>query len=77
MAMNTKNADEPYSRSILQDKQDLPELESCGGCCVFSGSFRVMQRPELGDDEKTRGGDGGGARAARDSERRKMTEKGA
>ena len=22
-----------------------------------------MQRPELGDDEKTRGGDGGGARA--------------
>ena len=58
-----KNTDEPYGRSILQDKQDLPELESCGGCCVFSGSFRVMQRPELGDDEKTRGDDGGGARA--------------
>ena len=34
MAMNAKNTDEPYGRSILQGKQDLPELESCGGCCV-------------------------------------------
>ena len=30
-ARNTKNADEPYGRSILQDKQDLQELESRGG----------------------------------------------
>ena len=29
-----KNTDEPYGRSILQDKQDLPELESRGGCHV-------------------------------------------
>ena len=34
MATNTKNADEPYGRSILQDKQDLQELESRGGLHV-------------------------------------------
>ena len=31
METNTKNADEPYGRSILQDKQDLQGLESRGG----------------------------------------------
>ena len=31
MATNTKNADEPYDRSILQDKQDLQGLKSRGG----------------------------------------------
>ena len=34
MASNTKNADEPYGRSILQDKQDLQGLESRGGLRV-------------------------------------------
>ena len=47
MATNTKNPDESYSRSTLQDKLDLQELESRGGRRVFSGQIRVMQRPEL------------------------------
>ena len=44
---NTKNADEPYGRSVLQGKQDLQGLVSRGGRRVFSGQIRVMQRPEL------------------------------
>ena len=60
MAM-AKNTDEPYGRSILQDKQDLPELKRCGGRRRLSG-------PSQGDaaakvDEDRRRDDGGGVRA--------------
>ena len=47
MATNTKNADESYGRSTLQDKQDLQEAGESRGSPRFSGQIRVMQRPEL------------------------------
>ena len=72
-----KNRKKPYCRSVLRGSQDLQVLVSRGGRRRFLWTQQVDAAAGVGEDEKTRGGDGGGARAARDSERRKMTEKGA
>nr|XP_040245415.1 spidroin-1-like [Aegilops tauschii subsp. strangulata] len=82
MATNTKNADEPYGRSILQDKQDLQELESCGGLREIQGRRKVNlsrsgsgadieagggSSPELPETEGKRRAPAGGARVRRRS----------
>ena len=75
-AKNTKNTDEPYGRSILQGKQDLQGLVSCGGRRVFSGQIRVMQRPELVTTRRPGAATAAGLEQHGNSERKETTEEG-
>ena len=58
-----KNKKKPYCRSVLRGSKDLQVLVSRGGRRRFLWTQQVDAAAGVGEDEKTRGGDGNGARA--------------
>ena len=65
MVTNTKNVDEPYCRSTLQVKQDLPELKRCGGRRRLSGPGQGDAAAKVDEDRRRDGGGGVRAQAER------------
>ena len=62
-AKNTEEQDEPYCRSVLRGSQYLQVLVSHGGRRRSLWTRQVDAAAGVGEDEKTRGGDGNRARA--------------